>query len=285
MTSPVLKWAGGKRRLVPQLLAVIKELDWRQGNYLEPFVGGGALFFALYDAQMIRASKGEYGDVLGDANHRLIHTYSAIKTRLGLIKTHLRTHILEHSKEYYLQLRSLDIDGLSNECLAAWMLYMNKAGFNGLYRVNQKTGKLNVPFGDKDEVAFDHENLASVSKTFQSVDLFHGDFEGIFSVARKGDLIYCDPPYIPLTTSSSFTRYTKDGFTYEDQVRLRDAAVKAAKAGANVILSNSGSALVRELYADEDVFSIREVSVRHQVGAKTTSRGHVTEHIIVARAR
>ena len=268
--QPFTKWTGGKR----QLLSVIKSLMPDQyNNYFEPFVGGGALFFDL-------APKKAY---INDFNSELINCYHQIKKNPQILIELLAKHQENNSKEYYLDLRSADrdsrIDKMTDVERAARIMYMLRVDFNGLYRVNSKN-QFNVPYGRyKNPKIVDGELLLSISKYLNDNDIhiLNKDFEEAVEDVRVGDFVYFDPPYIPLSETSAFTSYTHEGFSYEDQVRLRDTFMKLDEKGAYVMLSNSSSPIVEELYKD---FYIHKVEATRTNGAKSSSRGKISEIIV-----
>lgn len=267
---PFTKWTGGKRKLLPELLGLLpKEFN----NYYEPFIGGGALFFELAPTKA----------TINDFNEELINCYIQIKENPHKVIELLKEHKEKNSKEYYLELRGLDrtdaFAKLPREEKAARILYMLRVNFNGLYRVNSKN-QFNVPYGDyKNPKIVDEELILSISEYLKNNDIkiISGDFEEATKNAQKGDLVYFDPPYIPLTQTSSFTSYTHEGFSFEDQVRLRDTMKKLTQKGVYVMLSNSSSELTIELYKD---FNIHYVDVSRTNGAKASSRSKIKEIIV-----
>ena len=272
IARPFLKWAGGKRRVVPRLL---EHIEGPIGRYHEPFVGGGALFFSL--AAQLRP-EAERWATLTDMNLRLVRAYRGIKQDLEGVLGRLDRYRAGHCETQYYATRSEDIDAADEDAeVAAWMIYLNRTGFNGLYRVN-KSGRFNVPIGRYDNpTILDEPNLRAVSAVLQNVDVRHADFTEVFYEAEPGDVVYFDPPYVPLSKTSSFTAYTKGGFSPDDQVRLRDIALEMKRRGVNVVLSNHDTAEVRELYAE---FDIERVMVRRAINSKGSSRGKVAEVII-----
>ena len=268
--QPFTKWTGGKRQLLP----VIRELMPKKYNrYFEPFVGGGALFFDL-------APKNA---VINDFNAELINCYQQIKDNPQELIEILKVHQEYNSKEYYLDLRSVDrderIDMMSEVQRAARILYMLRVDFNGLYRVNSKN-QFNVPYGRYKNPKIVDENLVSAISTYlnnNQIEIKKGDFEKAVLDVQPGDFVYFDPPYIPLSETSAFTSYTHEGFSYDDQVRLRDTFKKLSDTGAYVMLSNSSSFLVEELYQD---FNIHYVEATRTNGAKSSSRGRISEIIV-----
>lgn len=268
--QPFTKWTGGKRQLLP----VIRELMPKTYNrYFEPFVGGGALFFDLAPKDA----------VINDFNAELINCYQQIKDNPQELIEILKVHQEYNSKEYYLDLRSADrderINMMSEVQRAARILYMLRVNFNGLYRVNSKN-QFNVPYGRyKNPKIVDEELISAISVYINNnqLEIKVGDFEKAIVDVRTGDFVYFDPPYIPLSETSAFTSYTHEGFSFADQVRLRDAFKRLSDTGAYVMLSNSSSALVEELYKD---FNIHYVEATRTNGAKSSSRGKISEIIV-----
>ncbi|HEW2269739.1 TPA: DNA adenine methylase [Streptococcus pneumoniae] len=268
--QPFTKWTGGKRQLLP----VIRELIPKTYNrYFEPFVGGGALFFDLAPKDA----------VINDFNAELINCYQQIKDNPQELIEILKVHQEYNSKEYYLDLRSADrderIDMMSEVQRAARILYMLRVNFNGLYRVNSKN-QFNVPYGRyKNPKIVDEELISAISVYINNnqLEIKVGDFEKAIVDVRTGDFVYFDPPYIPLSETSAFTSYTHEGFSFADQVRLRDAFKRLSDTGAYIMLSNSSSALVEELYKD---FNIHYVEATRTNGAKSSSRGKISEIIV-----
>ena len=268
--QPFTKWTGGKRQLIP----TIKELmPVKYNRYFEPFIGGGALFFEL-------CPKNAY---INDFNEELINSYKVIKENPLELISLLEEHKNNNSKEYYLDVRAADRDGrlerMSNVERAARILYMLRVNFNGLYRVNSKN-QFNVPYGKyKNPKIVNPDLINSISNYLNNnnIRILHGDFEKALADVGEGDFVYFDPPYIPISATSAFTSYTSEGFTYEDQVRLRDTFKMLDERGAYLMLSNSSSPLVEELYSD---FNIHFVEANRMNGAKLSSRGTISEIIV-----
>lgn len=268
---PFVKWAGGKRQLLPELRRYVPE---RFERYIEPFVGGGALFFGL--SSRLAASSHAPRALLGDVNERLIRTYRGVQSSVEDVIERLRGYL--HEEHFYYEMRQLAIDERSDAEVAAWFIYLNKIGFNGLYRVNRQN-RFNVPFGrHKNPTICDAATLRACSRALQGVELAVIDFEHAAERAQPGDLVYFDPPYVPLSVTSSFTKYTSDGFDAEHQVRLRDVALALKQRGVHVLLSNSSADFVRELYRKD--FELIEVSATRLVNSKATRRGAITELVI-----
>lgn len=242
-------------------------------RYFEPLVGGGALFFDLAPREA----------VINDFNEELINTYRQIKDRPAELIALLQLHKENNSKAYYLDVRGADRDGrikrMSDVERAARILYMLRVDFNGLYRVNAKN-QFNVPYGRyKNPKIVDSELLHSISEYLNENDItfLNTDFEEAVKDVRKGDFVYFDPPYVPVTATSSFTSYTHEGFSYEEQIRLRDTCRYLNERGAYIMLSNSASPLVEELYRE---FNIYYVETQRTNGAQPSSRGKISEIIV-----
>jgi DNA adenine methylase len=261
---PFIKWAGGKRQLLPALVARIPDT---YGTYFEPFLGGGALFFSQRPGRA----------VLADVNTRLVRTYRGVRDHVDDIIGFLNEY--PHDSNFYYEFRQRDIDSASDAEVAAWFIYLNKTGYNGLYRVNRGNG-FNVPFGRyANPTICDESTLRACSAALATVgQLLVSDFEAAVADAQRGDFVYFDPPYVPLSVTSSFASYTSDGFGLEEQIRLRDVARRLKKRGVRVLLSNSSAPFVRNLYADD--FDIEEVLATRMVNSKASARGAIVELVI-----
>lgn len=261
---PFIKWVGGKRCLIKELLSHTPE---KFGTYYEPFVGGGALFFALHEK--IRDAQ------ISDRNLDLMVTYRAIQKEPEKLITLLKKHKESHSKEYYYKIRKqheikkpLDI--------AARLIYLNRTCYNGLFRVN-KAGEFNVPMGSyKNPSIVNESNIFACHEFLKNTKIECRSFETL--KPKSGDFVYCDPPYHP-TDEISFTSYTKLDFTEKDQVNLRDFAMNLTKKGVNVMLSNSNTHFIQDLYKSS-VFNIYIVKAPRFVNCKKDKRNPVEEVII-----
>ena len=268
--QPFTKWTGGKRQLLPIIKSLMPD---QYNNYFEPFVGGGALFFDLAPEKAC----------INDFNSELINCYQQIKKNPQNLIELLTKHQENNSKEYYLKLRSADRDGridkMTNVERAARIMYMLRVDFNGLYRVNSKN-QFNVPYGRyKNPKIVDMDLILAISNYWNknNVQILNCDFEDAIKDVKPGDFVYFDPPYIPLSDTSAFTSYTHEGFSYEKQVRLRDIFKKLDRKGVFVMLSNSSSPLVQELYKE---FHIHKVEITRTNGAKSSSRRKISEIIV-----
>jgi DNA adenine methylase len=261
--KPFIKWAGGKRQLLPHLMA---RSPAAFNRFYEPFVGGGALFFALRPRRA----------TLADVNQRLIRTYKGVRDDVEAVIKRLRA--LPHDSQFFYEYRQIDIDARNDADVAAWFIYLNKTGFNGLYRVN-RGNRFNVPFGRYAKpMICDETTLRKCSAALAGTELLVADFEVAVGKAKRGDFVYFDPPYVPLSASSSFTSYTSTGFGVEQQARLRDAAARLKRRGVRVLLSNSAAPLVRELYAEG--FSLHEVPATRMVNSDASKRSAIIELLI-----
>lgn len=264
---PFLKWVGGKTQLLEQLQPLLPATFRR---YFEPFVGGAALFFDLRAKDRLLAEI-----CLSDVNVELIDAYTAIRDSVDEVIAVLRGH--RYESDYYYEVRSLDRAKLSKVESAARTIFLNKTGYNGLYRVN-RSGQFNVPFGRFTNPAFcDVENLRACSRALRGVDLRPNAFESILETARKGDFVYFDPPYVPLSPTSDFTAYIPGGFGEGEQRKLAKVFGKLARRGVYAMLSNSDTPFVRELYRD---FDIQTVYASRSVNSNAARRGKLPEVVV-----
>lgn len=271
MASPILKWVGGKGRLLTELRAR-RPLGYKR--YFEPFAGGGALFF---DLEPVNA-------VIADTNEALIDVYLGVARDvegvIEMLKVHQRAHF--HDEKYYYMIREAWNDGgwLDDRgARAAAFIYMNKTCFNGLWRVN-KSGKFNTPRGDyKNPKILDEETLRVASKLLAKATVNVEGYGATTSAAKPGDFVYMDPPYDPLSDTSNFTAYNKEGFGKEQQKLLADHARMLANRGVHVMLSNNDTPYIRSLYDD---FHIDTVQCGRSISSKGTKRGPVNEVIMTS---
>ncbi len=266
--KPLLKWAGGKRQLIPQM---DKYFPKEFNNYIEPFVGGGAIFFYLLPKNAI----------LIDVNQELINVYRVIKENVSELIISLKKHINE--KEYYYKIRNIDrnleeFKKWSDIEKASRTIYLNRCCYNGLYRVNSK-GQFNVPFGKYKNPNFcDEKNLRAVNMVLQNVKIIHDSFERCLDFANEKTFIYLDPPYFPLSKTASFTSYTKEDFTKVDQIKLKGLVDKLTERGCKVMLSNSNNEFILNLYED---YAIKEVKAKRAINSNPSKRGEIKEVLIV----
>lgn len=269
--EPFLKWAGGKRALLPKILPKIPNF---KGKYFEPFLGAGAVLFAMDP---------DRPKIVNDFNQDLIETYEVIRDKLPSLLKELETH--KNTKEHFLDVRAWDRSStyktLPSVKKAARFIYLNKTCFNGLYRVNSQ-GFFNVPFGNYKRPNFlDFDNLTAVSKFLKNnVELTVGSYLDSTKRATKNDFVYFDPPYDPVSATSSFVAYQGAGFSTGDQAELRDEVLRLTEKGVPVLLSNSSTPLIRSLYGDKTVFQIETVSVNRAISASSAGRKSVSEVLV-----
>jgi DNA adenine methylase len=264
--KPFFKWAGGKRQLLNQLLQYSPS-DFN--NYYEPFLGGGALFFKLSQYNKIKKC------YLNDSNPLIITAYKTVKQKPKELIKELNSEAYKNTKENFLKIR----EETPSEPIKATarFLFLNRTAFNGLYRVNSK-GEFNVPFGKyKNPNICDEKNIMAVSRALQKDELTNKDFADAISSAKKGDFVYFDPPYAPLSKTSSFTSYTKKAFGENEQKRLAETFKRLDKKGCFVMLSNSYASLILDLYKE---FNINTVQATRMINCKATGRGKIKEAII-----
>ena len=265
-TYPIVKWVGGKRQLMFELL---KNMPQNYNRYFEPFIGGGALFFELQPDNAY----------ISDMNEELINLYKVVRDNVNELIIDLKKHDI--SKEYFMRIRNIDrtsdYEKWSNVKKASRFIYLNRTCFNGMYRVNSK-GEFNVPFGHyKNPRIVDENNLINCSNLLQRTEIRHADFSAILNRVQKGDFVYFDPPYVPLSETSSFTSYTKDGFDMDMQFKLRDVCDELNSMGVKFLLSNSDTKLVNELYEN---YNIKKVFASRQINANADGRGKITEVLV-----
>jgi DNA adenine methylase len=260
--KPFLKWAGGKRWLFDTRQLRLPEFT---GCYFEPFLGGGAAFFANRPSVA----------VLSDTNQRLIEVYVAIRDSFDLVESILAEHQALHGREYYYYIREKQYADPMRR--AAQFLYLNRTCWNGLYRENLK-GKFNVPIGSKQAVLLPDDNFEGWSRALRGVHLKVCDFEESIDQSKCGDFVFVDPPYTVRHNNNGFVKYNQNIFAWEDQVRLRDALLRAADRGVAFVLTNADHASVRELYSG---FGSHRVLVRHsKIASRAENRSVSTELLV-----
>jgi DNA adenine methylase len=266
--KPFIKWAGGKRQLISQLL---KYSPIKFSDYYEAFLGGGALFFKLSCLGKISHAH------LNDSNKILIDTYKTVKEKPKDLIAELKSVKYKNDKETFYEIRKEQPTDLIEA--TARFIYLNKTAFNGLYRVNSKD-EFNVPFGKyKNPKILDEENILAVSEALQKDTLTNVDFKEAVKSAKAGDFVYLDPPYNPLSKTSSFTSYTKENFGLEDQKRLAKTFKELHDKGCSVMLSNSHSHLILDLYKEFSMNIIPVLATR-MINCKAEGRGKIKEVII-----
>ena len=253
--KPILKWAGGKTQLLEHLLPKIPK---EYNKYIEPFFGGGALFFAL----------NPNNSIIADSNPELINLYRVIAKDVNSLISELKN--LKNEKDFFYDMRKKEFSELSEIAAAARTIFLNKTAFNGLYRVNKK-GQFNVPFGYyKNPKILDEDQLLAASKLLKKTKILLGDFKDVLCEnAKKGDFIFLDPPYLPVSKFSDFKRYTKEQFHEKDQISLANLVNKLSKKGCHILLTNSNHPLIHELYKD---FNIDIYKTKRNINSKSTNR-------------
>lgn len=266
--NPFLTWTGGKRWLVqnhPHLFP--KRI---KGHYIEPFFGGGTIFFSM----------APHSPILSDLNSELITTYTAVKENYSEVVALLREHESNHNKDYYYSVRALKPEQPLAQ--AARLIYLNRTCFNGIYRVNLK-GEFNVPIGSKNTVLRDEDNWAEWSKALSKAQLICADFESQIEIASKGDFLFIDPPYTVRHNYNGFIKYNEKLFSWSDQERLASALDKARKRGAKILITNANHQSVKSLY--KRGFKQQVVSRYSSIAASGTKRAAFEELIITANVK
>lgn len=261
---PFLKWPGGKRWLAPAVYELVKEIEI--ANYYEPFLGGGAVFFALNPNKAI----------LSDVNEELVNTYRTIKRYPDAVVSALKT--LPIDKETYDTIRRR-VGGVKKERCVRF-LYLNRLAFGGMYRVNAK-GEFNVPYGGGDrgtDVLWRSDLIKKASNALQSAGIVHNDFEDTVNAASKGDLVYCDPTYTVAHNDNGFRRYNESIFSWDDQLRLSRCCKEAARRGATVLVSNAAHSDLAELYAPYRPYVLMRSSC---ISRKKQGRRKIGEYLII----
>ena len=267
--APVVKWVGGKRQLLPQILPLIPK---RMTAYCEPFLGGGAVLFALQPKHAL----------VNDLNQDLITVYRVIKEDADALIEHLSRH--ENTPEYFYRIRDLDRDkeayaAMSDVEKASRLLYLNKTCYNGLFRVNA-SGAFNSPYGHyRRPNIVNEQTIRGVSRYFNSCDItfFSGDFASVLEQVPKGGFVYLDPPYDPVSDTASFTGYNRGGFGREEQVRLKECCDALTARGVKFLLSNSATPFIRELYGS---YRVSIVQARRAVNSVASRRGAIEEVLV-----
>lgn len=266
---PFLKWAGGKRQLLPELLRYVPE---SYGRYYEPFIGGGALLLTLQPAQA----------VVSDRNPELINCYQVVKDSVGDLIEHLQQH--RNEKTYFYTIRGWDREAAFADKTrvqrAARIIFLNKTCYNGLFRVNSK-GQFNAPFGRyKNPTIADAEGLRNVSRYLNraNVTILQADFATSVADANYGDFVYFDPPYDPVSTTASFTGYSRNGFDRTEQQRLKTVVDELTRRECKVLLSNASTDFIQDLYQDYHCVCVKATRA---INSKATKRGKVDEILVM----
>ncbi|MGF3076561.1 DNA adenine methylase [Facklamia sp. P12934] len=268
--APILKWVGGKRQLLDKINPLIPR---KITTYVEPFVGGGAV---LFDLQPKKA-------VINDYNSELINVYKVVKDNPDELLALLEEHDKLNNEEYYYKVRELDrnknYEKMSEVEKAARIIYLNKTCFNGLFRVNQ-AGQFNSPYGRyKNPNIINKPAILAMSTYFNknNIRILEGDYKQALKGLRKGAFVYFDPPYMPISTSSSFTGYTENGFSQKEQIELKKECDKLNERGINFLLSNSDHPLIRDLYKDYEIITVK---ARRSINSNGNKRGEINEVLV-----
>lgn len=263
---PILKWAGGKGQLLSQFKEYLPG-PYEYNAYHEPFFGGGALFFSIQPGKA----------VISDLNKELIEVYEVVRDNVEKLIVSLKKH--RNDEKYYYDIREKDPQKMKKIERVSRFIFLNKTCYNGLYRVN-KNGKFNVPFGRYKNPDFvNEEGLKAANKVLQGIDLKVGDFSQVLKRAKSGDFIYLDPPYHPVSTTANFTDYTAIPFGEPEQRRLAEVFCKLNNKGCKVMLSNSDTPLIKELYRD---FTIKKVRAKRSINCRADRRGPVNEVVVLS---
>lgn len=261
--NPFLKWMGGKKRILPQIKSFFPE---KYENYYEVFLGGAAVFFSI---------ENDNQKFVNDLNEEIINLYRVIKDNPYELMSQLDEYIKLYSKEFYYQLRNEKFDCEIKR--ASRILFLNKSCFNGLYRT-RRDGSFNTPIGSPIKTFYEKENILGCSELLKKTEITNLDFEEVLSKTQKGDLVYCDPPYDPISSTSKFTTYNGKDFNKEDHKRLFNSCYQAYLRGAFIILSHSSTEFIKDLYKD---FPIHTLEIQRNISFKKETRGKVEELIIV----
>lgn len=268
--SPVVKWVGGKRQLLDDIIPLLPD---HFSTYVEPFVGGGALLFEIQPKKAI----------VNDLNHELINLYKVIKDNPNELLLLLEEHELKNSEEYFYQIRALDRNESYNEMSdvekAARVIYLNKTCYNGLFRVNQ-SGQFNSPYGKyKNPNIVNKPVVLAMANYFQNnnITLLNGDYKMALKKLRKGAFVYFDPPYMPISSSSSFTGYTENGFNEKQQIELKEECDKLSSKGIKFLLSNSDHPFIRDLYKDYEIITVK---AKRSINSNSNKRGEINEVLV-----
>jgi len=268
--SPIVKWVGGKRQLLPEIMPLINK---KCSTYVEPFVGGGAVFFELQPKKAI----------INDYNSELVNVYTVVRDHSEELIEELEKHNRNNNGEYFYMIRALDrsevYHTMSDTEKAARIIYLNKTCYNGLYRVNS-AGQFNSPYGKyKNPNIVNEDSIRVMSRYLQSnkITIKQGDYKEVLRGLRRGAFVYLDPPYMPISLSSSFTGYTENGFSYAQQVTLKEECDKLRKRGISFLQSNSDCPEIRDLYKE---YEIRTVQAKRRINSKGNKRGEINEVLI-----
>ncbi len=271
LVLPIVKWVGGKRQLLEDINNVLPRSF---NTYFEPFLGGGAVLFNLQPKKAI----------VNDLNKELINTYNVVKNNVEELIINLSKH--KNESAYFYNLRDIDrtnnFKELSNIDKASRFIYLNKTCYNGLYRVNS-LGEFNTPYGNyKNPNIVNAPTLKAVSEFLNCNDIkfYSCDFEQILNMTKKGDFVYLDPPYDPISETSNFTGYNESGFNRDSQLRLKIMCDELDKRGVKFLLSNSATEFILNLYGDNHNYTIKQISAKRYINCQANKRGSVKEVLV-----
>lgn len=269
MAAPIMKWAGGKRQIMGEL---IERLPPDFNTYHEPFMGGGALFFKLCDL------KGSMRSVVSDINSDLIMLYQVVRDRKDELIRHLHGIGLGNNRDDYYKAREMYNSATGSPLMkSALLIYLNRHGFNGLYRLNS-SGHYNVPFGRYINPSLpSDEDINRASECLSRSSIRQGDFRTTLSDAESGDFVYLDPPYMPVSSTSMFTSYSSKGFTWKDQEDLAEMVAELDRKGVMFLLSNAATHEIEELYSS---YRVEKIMARRNINSRPDGRGKIQELIV-----
>lgn len=270
LISPILKWLGGKRQLRDEITPLINK---NYSTYVEPFIGGGAIFFELQPKKAI----------INDYNEELINVYSIVRDSCEELIAELKIHEENNNENYFYHVRSLDRDTeytkMTSIQKAARVIYLNKTCYNGLYRVNS-AGQFNSPYGRyKNPNIVNATTIRAMSKYLSNnnITIKQGDYKDVLKGLRRGSFVYLDPPYMPISSSSYFTGYTENGFSFEQQIELKEECDKLRDKGISFLQSNSDCEEIRELYKEYDIYTVQ---AKRAINSNALKRGEINEVLI-----
>ena len=266
MSNAFLKWPGGKNWFIKHLDNILPE-DFHYDRYVDPFIGGGSVFFYLHPENAL----------LADINEELITTYQAVRDNCGQVKRTLRQHMAHHNEEYYYRIR--DAQYRAPTSIAARMIYLNHTCFNGIYRVN-KAGNFNVPIGNNNLEFFDANYLDEKSNSLQNKEILCQNYLDTINITGQGDFLFCDPPYAVQDNDNRFVGYTRNLFSWDDQEQLALALQESAERGAAILETNVNHPSIIELYEDIPTVHFQEISRYTSISGTRAARTQYSELII-----
>lgn len=279
LIQPFLKWAGGKRQLIPQMEKYLKKIKYT--SYYEPFIGGGSILFYLQPTKAI----------VNDYNKDLIECYKCIKENYDELIEKLEEYESKNNEEDFYKIREFDrkeeYKSWTSVERSARLIYLNRTCYNGLFRLNS-SGQFNTPFGKyKNPNICNKPILKALHEYFinNEIEFRHGDFEKCCEDVPKGSLVYFDPPYDQFDNQVNFVGYTENGFSRKDQERLKKLCDKLIDNGCTVIISNSATPFVKELYGDKSKYTIHILMAKRNINSNAKKRGEIQEVLIVGKRK